>query len=205
MDFRSSRLAPVMNAIKKSVELVNGNNFEEAVKACRWAIAEAKKLGVASGALFWHAAVANDYAGNWEDAFDHINRALELDPIAEPYRSSFTIITRRIRGALADASRSADDPSTPKLYEMLVRAGEADVGSHAAMARYAAATGDLAKAKAIADAATLLFPASPEAWKCRSEVAVASGDAAAVEVCAVELAGLGEPLVPFAIPGVAQG
>lgn len=194
-----------MNAIKRSVELVNERNFEEAVKACRWAIAEAKKLGLASGALFWHAAVADDYAGNWEDAFDHINRALALDPLAEPYRSSFTIITGRIRGALTDAGRPVDDPATPKLYEMLVRAGEADVACHAAMARYAAATGDLARAKAIAEAATLLFPASADAWRCRSDVASKAGDAATVEACAVELAGLGQPLVPFAIPGVALG
>ena len=203
MDFRSSKLGPVMNAIKRSIELVNEGKHDEAVKACDWAAAEAKKLGLTSGALFWHAAVANDYAGNWEAAFNHINHALDLDPLAEPFRNSFGIITNRIRGALTHADRAVDDPSTPKLYEMLVRAGEADVSCHAVMARYAAATGDLAKAKAIADAATLLFPTSPEAWKAKSDVAAKSGDAAAVEACAVELAALGEPLVPFAVPGVA--
>jgi tetratricopeptide (TPR) repeat protein len=204
MNFKNAHLVPVANAIKRSIELVNEGKHAEAVKACDLAIAEAKKLGVRSGALFWHAAVANDYAGNWEAAFDHIDRALELDPLAEPFRNSFGIIAGRIRGALADAARRADDPSTPKLYDLLVRAGEADVGSHAAMARYAVATGDLARAKAIADAVTLLFPASADAWKCRSEVATAAGDLATVDACAIELAGLGEQPVPFAIPGVAR-
>lgn len=203
MDFRSSKLGPVMNAIKRSIELVNEGKHDEAVKACDWAIAEARKQGLTSGALFWHAAVANDYAGNWEAAFDHITHALKLDPLSEPFRNSFGIITNRIRGALTHADRPVDDPSTPALYEMLVRSGEADVGCHAAMARYAAATGDLAKAKAIADAAALLFPASPEAWKCKSDVAAKAGDTATVEACAVELAAMGEPLVPFAIPGIA--
>jgi tetratricopeptide (TPR) repeat protein len=204
MDHRSSKLAPVMNAIKQSVDLVNEGKHDEAVKACDWAIAAARKLGITSGALFWHAAVANDYAGNWEAAFDRINQALDRDPLNEPFRNSFGVITNRIRAALARADRAVDDPSTPKLYELLVRAGEADVGCHAVMARYAAATGDLAKARAIADAAALLFPASPEAWKARSEVAAKAGDAATVEACAVELAALGEPVVPFAVPGLAR-
>lgn len=205
MNFKSSRLVPVANAIKRSVELVNEGKHDEAVKACDWAIAEARKLGLTSGALFWHAAVANDYAGNWEDAFEYVNRALELDPLAEPFHHSFSIIAGRIRTALNDATRAADDPSTPRLYDLLLRAGEADVGCHAAMARYAVATGDLARARAIADAVTLLHPAAPEAWKCKSEVAVAAGDAATVEACAIELAALGDAPVPFAIPGVARG
>lgn len=205
MDHKSTKLTAVLNAIKRSIEFVNEGNHAEAVKACDWALAQGKRLGVTSGALFWHAAVANDYAGNWEAAFEYIDRALQLDPIAEPFRSSFGIITNRIRGALTAADRAVDDPSTPKLYDLLVRAGEADVGCHAAMARYAAATGDLARAKAIADAVALLFPAAREAWKAKADVAAAAGDTATAETCAVELAALGEPRVPFAIPGVAQG
>jgi hypothetical protein len=205
MDFKSSKLGPVMNAIKRSVDFVNEGQHENAVKACAFGLKVAGQLGLTSGALFWHAAVANDYAGNWEAAFEHITRALDLDPLSEPFRTSFGIITNRIRGALTQADRAVDDPSTPKLYELLLRAGEADVACHAVMARYAAATGDLAKAKAIADAAALLFPASPEAWKVKSEVAAKAGDTATVQACAVELAALGDPMVPFAVPGVALG
>ncbi len=61
-----------------------------------------------------------------------------------------------------------------------------------------------ARARAIADAATLLFPGAMEAWRCLSEVAGRAGDAEAVEACGRELAALGESPVPFAIPGVAR-
>lgn len=204
MNFKSKKLAPIAGAIQRAIELHNEGQHGEAVKACDWALGEARKLGVASAALSWHAAIAHDNAGNLEAAFDHIRRALELDPLAEPFRNSFGIIVGRIRAALTDEKRPADDPATPRLYDLLVRAGEADVACHAAMARYAAATGDLAKARALADALTLLFPASAEAWGCRSEVAAKAGDVATVEECARELAGLGEASVPFAIPGVAE-
>jgi hypothetical protein len=53
------------------------------------------------------------------------------------------------------------------------------------MARYPAAIGNLAKSKAIADATTLLFQASPEAWKAKSSVAAKAGDATTVEACEV--------------------
>ncbi len=204
MNFKSDKLKPVVEAVKRSVELVNEGNPAEAVKASRWAIAEAGKLGVTSAAIFWHAAVANDYAGNWEDAFENITRALALDPLAEPYRRSFTIIADRIRAALTAEDRAADDPSTPRLYDLVLRAGEATAECHAAMARYALATGDVGKAKAIADATALLHPAAAMAWKCKAEVAAKLDDTATVQACAVELAALGESFPLFAVPGVAM-
>ena len=61
---------------------------------------------------------------------------------------------------MSSPERAVDDPSTPRLYAILVRAGEAEVESHAAMARYHLATGNVPAAAAIADAAALLYPAS---------------------------------------------
>ena len=72
-------------------------------------------------------------AGNPADALK-INRALATDPLAQPFQNSFDIVSKHIRTALADESRPVDDPSTPRLYDILTGAGEADVMSHVAMA-----------------------------------------------------------------------
>ena len=68
---------------------------------------------------------------------------------------------KRIRAALADEARKVDDPSTPRLYDILAGAGEADVASHVAMARWCAAGGDLTRAGKLAEALVTLYPGEP--------------------------------------------
>ncbi|MGB8929887.1 MAG: hypothetical protein WCC48_01420 [Anaeromyxobacteraceae bacterium] len=65
---------------------------------------------------------------------------------------------KRIRAALAAEDRAIDDPSTPRLYELLVRSGETDAAAHVALAKFWLAKGEPAKAARIADAVTLLSP-----------------------------------------------
>jgi hypothetical protein len=97
------------------------------------------------------------------------------------------------------------DPSTPRLYDLLSRTGEADLPSHVAMARWCAVTGDLARAGKLADALVTLFPGDPQAWRCKGEVARAAGDAATADECNAEAAMRGSAPAPFAVPGVARG
>jgi hypothetical protein len=137
-------------------------------------------------------------------AFEQITTAIAKDPLAVPFRHSFDLITGRIKAALADAERASDDPSTPRLYALLQRAGEADVGAHLAMARYNLATGKPEQARALVDAVTLLHAGSREAWEMKATIAGATGDATAAEQARLEAAALIEGAPAFAIPGPAS-
>jgi len=68
-----------------------------------------------------------------------------------------------------------DDPEVPRLYALLLEAGEADLASHLAMVRFEVATGRLVEARTRVEAVTRLFPAR-EAWLLLARVARAQGD-----------------------------
>jgi hypothetical protein len=162
-------------------------------------------LGLSSGYLLWTLSIAADNLGELEMAFDYIRRALATDPLAQPFQNSFEIVVKRIRAALADEARAVDDPSTPRLYDILSGAGEADVPAHVAMARWCAAGGDLTRAAKLAEALVTLYPGDPLAWRCKADVARVTGDAATADECMAEAAVRGGAPEPFAVPGVARG
>jgi tetratricopeptide (TPR) repeat protein len=189
---------------KRGFELMDERNPAEALKVFREVLIEARKAGIESANLLWGVAVASDYTGELEMAFENVTAALALDPLAGPIHHSFEVITRRIREALAAPDRATDDPSTPRLYAILVRAGEAEVESHAAMARYHLATGNVPAATAIADAAALLYPASKVAWEAKAAVANARGDAEGAELARIEGVAAGAASTPFTAPGGAR-
>lgn len=204
MENRKTKMDQLAAELRRAYEAGQAGNFDEAAEIAHAVVEKAKALGISSPFAYWHVAVAADNGGKSEMAFDYITRALAIDPLDNTYRNSFEIIVKRIRATLAASDRAVDDPSTPRLYELLVRAGEADVASHAVMARYWVAKGDGTKAARIAEAMTLLYPTDREAWLCKAEVARASGDTATADACMAEAAATeGEP-VPFAIPGVAR-
>lgn len=202
---KNAKLEHLLGELRRGYGLQEERNLEEARTTFRGVVEEARRLGFESGFALWNLAIASDYAGELEMAFDYIMQAIAADPLARPFRDSFDVIARRLREALAAAGRAADDPSTPRLYELLTRAGEADVASHAAMARWCVATGDQARALAIAEAVTLLHPADPAAWLCKAEVARAAGRPEEAALATAEAAALDVTPVPFAVPGVARG
>ena len=189
---------------KRGFELLDERNPPEALRVFREVLVEARKAGIKSANLLWGVAVASDYPGELEMAFENVTAALALDPLAGPIHHSFEVITRRIREALSSPERAVDDPSTPRLYAILVRAGAAEVESHAAMARYHLATGNVTAAGAIADAAALLYPASKVAWEAKGSVATACGDVEGAELARIEGMAAGAASTPFTAPGAAR-
>jgi tetratricopeptide (TPR) repeat protein len=194
----------LLGEMRRAYDLAQERRAGEAVEVYRGIVAEARKAGLDSAHLHWAFAIACDYSGDLEMAFEQMTTAIAKDPLAVPFRHSFEVITGRIKAALADAERAADDPSTPRLYALLQRAGEADVGAHLAMARYQLATGRPEQARALMDAVTLLHSGSREAWEMKATVAAATGDAAAAEQARLEAAALGDGAPTFAIPGPAS-
>lgn len=171
-------------------ELVERHEFEEARQVYQKLRASCARQGTKSAHLAWGLAVACDGVGDYEAAMEYVREAIELDPLAIPYQRSYEVIVDRIRKALADESLAAGDPVVPRLYQLLMRAGEGDVASHLAMARHHMHTGDHAAAMKLLDALTTLAPASQEAWAYKANVARALGDLSAASRADIEAAAL---------------
>ncbi|BDG08603.1 hypothetical protein [Anaeromyxobacter paludicola] len=199
------RIERMLADMRRAYELTQEHQPEEGLKLYREVLKQAQGLTLESAYLLWSVAVAADYSGDLEMAFTYVVQAVETDPLTPPFRNSFEVISNRLRAALADPARPADDASTPRLCELLTRAGEADVATHLALVRFHAATGDTGKATELVQAVTLLFPAAREAWICAAELASARGDAETAARCTAEAALLEGDPVPFAVPGVARG
>ncbi|ACG75194.1 tetratricopeptide repeat protein [Anaeromyxobacter sp. K] len=194
----------ILAELRRAYQLVEEQRAPEALEIYRGLFAEARQAGLDSAHLHWACAVAADYTGELEMAFEQITTAIAKDPLAPPFRHSFDLISRHLRAALADPERDADDPSTPRLYALLQRSDEADVGAHLAMARFHLAKGHAAEARALLDAVTLLHPAAREAWELLGRAAREAGDATTAERARLEASALGDGELPFAIPGPAS-
>ncbi|MCM2332949.1 MAG: hypothetical protein NDI82_03270 [Anaeromyxobacteraceae bacterium] len=199
------RLEHLTSEVSRAWQLAENGKEDEGLDLARTICAELERAGRSSAFALWHVGLIANKKGDLEMAYDFIARALEADPVAAPLRKSFGGITHRIRGALAAEERTAADPSTPKLYDLLVRAGEADLGCHLAMVRWCAATGDHARARVLADAMTTLHPLERASWLTSAAAARAAGDHELAARATAEAAALEGDPVPFALQEVARG
>ena len=202
---KKKRLEELSNEVGRAWRLADEGKNGESLEVLLKVVADLQALGTRSAFALWHVAMVSERTGELEMAFDYITQALEEDPLASPLRNSFDVITRRMRESLADAARPAGDPSTPRLYGLLVRSGEADLGAHLAMARWCTATGDHGRARALSEAMTTLYPLDRSAWLCAAEAARATGDLELAGRATAEAAALDGPPAPFLLQGVACG
>lgn len=196
-----AKLEALLGKLRRALE---ERDAEAAEKLFREVIAEAQRLGLASAYAHFVLAGALDRSGKLEMAFEELKKAVEADPLALPVRHAFESVAARLRAALADPARAADDPDVPRLYKLLVEAGQADLEAHLAMVRFAVATAQLDLARSLADAVTTLFPAAREAWEALARVARAQGDVAAAAKADAELAGAEVPVPLFGVTGKAE-
>jgi hypothetical protein len=99
-------------------------------------LSEALRRGVDSAYLRYALAQALAQRGELEMAFDELKIAMKLDPLAFPICQAFQELVARIRASLTHPHRAAGDPEVPRLYRLLVDAGEADLPVHMAMIRF---------------------------------------------------------------------
>jgi len=175
-----------------------------AEKLFREVVTEAQRLGVVSAYVHYMLAGVLDRLGKLEMAFDELKKAVMADPLALPVRHAFDDVAARLRAALADPARAPEDADTPRLYGLLVEAGEADLESHLAMVRFAMATAQLERARVLTEAVTTLFPAAREAWEALARVARAQGDLARAATAEAELALVGIQPPLFGVEGKAM-
>jgi len=181
-----AKLEALLAKLKRALD--DRGEAEAAEKVFREVMAEAQKLGVVSAYVHYVLSGVLDRMGRLEMAFEELKQAVRADPLALPVRHAFQDVAARLRAALADPGRAADDADVPRLYALLVEAGEADLEAHLAMVRFALATAQLERARALAEAVTTVFPAARDAWEALARVARAQGDRARAAVADAEAA-----------------
>jgi len=196
-----AKLEALLAKLKRALD--DRGDAEAAEKVFREVMAEAQKLGLVSAYVHYVLSGLLDRMGKLEMAFDEIKKAARADPLALPVRYAFLDVAARLRAALADPARAADDADVPRLYTLLVEAGEADLEAHLVMVRFAVATAQLERARALAEAVTTLFPAAREAWEALGRVARAQGDVARAAAADAEAAVMGTQPPLFGVTGKA--
>lgn len=160
--------------VRRALALVDRGQAREALALYRAVLVEARKAGLELGYLHDVSAYALLADGDLEAAFEEISLAIARDPVAVPFRSALEDVAGRIREVLAAADRAAEDASTARLYQLLVRADAANLTSHLVMGRHLLATGEVAAARALAGALTQLHPGAEEAWALGVDVRLAT-------------------------------
>lgn len=90
--------------LRRAYQLAEEQRAPEALEICRTLLGEARQAGIDSAHLHWACAVAADYAGELEMAFEQITTAIAKDPLAPPFRHSFDLIARHLRAALGEGA-----------------------------------------------------------------------------------------------------
>ena len=171
-----TKLEALLGKLRRALDERGGGEVAEGL--LREVVAESQRLGFVSAYVHYVLAGVLDRLGKLEMAFDELKKAVQADPLAFPVRQAFQDVAARLRAVLADPARAADDADVPRLYTLLVEAGEADLEAHLTMVRFAVATGQLDRARTLAEAVTTLFPAAREGLEALARVARAQGDLA---------------------------
>lgn len=185
---RTTWVLKQLSAQVQAQELMDGQEHEKARDLLLELLVELERAGVAGGHVHWMLCITFDHLGDLPMALYHVEKAVAVDPLSVPFHRSFDIITSRLLSVLTDGDRAVDDPSTPKLYELLVRSGEADSAAHLVMARYCASSGDTARALRLLESLVSLDPLHHGAWELLAEVAGAEGMTELAERAGVEAA-----------------
>lgn len=170
---------------------------ESAEKFLRSALQDAEQLGIVSPSIHFDLATTLRDGGREDLAFEEIRKVLEIDPFDMTARSIARQLAQQLRESLTRTTRLADDPDVPRLYQQLVQAGEADLGCHLTLVRFALATGQLARARCVAEALITVHPAEHAAWEALARVAHAEGNEHRAAEAELECLLLGGAMSPF--------
>ena len=186
----------VLADIRKCQELHSEGKLKEGRDLAEGMADYAKRMGVQSAHLLWVRAILADYAGDHEPALIHILAAAATDPLDPNIARSEGIILDRARTALGAPDRDLDDPATPRIHKLLVKAGASDDACHLALAAHLNFKGKPAQALAVVDAVLTLSPTNQAAWSLKAVISRKVGDNEAALTADAEAAAC----VPCSIP-----
>ena len=197
------KVTAILEALDRSDDLLERQEVTEARDVLLQARTDWERAGGESGFLSWRLAVVFDLLKEYEVSFKYAQDAILQDPLAPPFRSSFGIAARALRKAILESpGQPGAAEFVPRMYDLLVHAGEGDDAVHVAMARHLHGLGEHQRALKLVNAVTLLSPGEAEAWLLRAAICRALGDEQAAREADVEAAAVGEPApVMFSVPG----
>ena len=135
MKTETKLLESLLDAIRAALEMASSRP-EAAVLSLRAVLCEALRQGVESAYLRYALGQVLAHCGELALAFEQLQQATKLDPLAVPIRDARRELLGRIRASLTHPHRAANDPEVPSLFGLLVDAGEADVPAQMAMVRF---------------------------------------------------------------------
>jgi tetratricopeptide (TPR) repeat protein len=165
--------------LTRADELLEQRRFPDACAVLRDAIEQADDAGVNSAMLMTAYSFALEGMHEIEQAYDWVHRATLRDPLHGSIISRLKSCLDALR-ALHEAHGTAPEVRR-RIYERLLRAGEATVNSHLVMSRLARGERNLEEAQRLVDALLLLEPSNPEVWKERARLAELRQDADVVK------------------------
>lgn len=190
----------LLRAVQKLEGLMEAQDLEGAARLAEDIEMRAAEAGIQSAALSWIRAIVDDNRGRHEQALDAIDVAVQLDPLALAFRNSRAIIVKNLRASVATSNAS----NVPRLWRVLVEAGEADDNVHIALARHHLGTGHNQEALAVLTAVTTLNPSNSEAWHLRIQTAEKLGLPVVFGIARAEAAVAGVRAQAFVTPLVGE-
>ncbi len=167
-----SKVREMMKLITEGQKLGEQGRHEEARQRFLEVYGTCQRLGIRSPQILWFLAVSSDYVGDFERALCFIRDHVQLDPLSVAGTKSLEIISTRACEALAQDQLGEE---APRIYDLLLALDAADIGAHAAMAKYHARVGNLQQALTVLEAVVVLAPAAVDAWWLLAEVARKAG------------------------------
>ncbi|SRR6266567_333452 len=171
-----TKITFVVALLERGHKHLDSQQFLDAKECFLQALGEANAMGISSASVHWSLAVALDYGGEVDLAYEHASKAVELDPFAGPFRRSLTVIERRIFAFLGDRDRPDEHDLVPRVYGALLARSAATLEAHVAMVRHLVAIGGAGSALGKAEALVSRFPGRPEAWAVKAHVLRHQGD-----------------------------
>ena len=189
--FPHVQMRSLMEGATEAKALFDNKQFDEAAAAYNTLLAKLSALGLKSPFLWWHLAIALDYSGKVDHAFEACLKSVNEDPLYAGPLNSFDIICSRLHERLLELVEN--DPRIPKWFGMLSKVGRVELDARLLMVRHLSAVGKAAEALRQAEALTLLFEDSQQAWQTLAALARDAGlaeRAAEAEATAQALGGI---------------
>lgn len=174
MKIRPNReMKTLLMELLRAEALMRQEQWNEARELLTRARGYARAQGWPYARIAWSLCVCLDSLGQVEEALRMVVEAIDQDPLATDYRSSFFVVAERLRDLVEKAEEG--DPATPARYAMLVEHDAAEAETHVAMARHLLAAGDEPAAAELLEAVTTVAPSCSAAWLLRGELARKQG------------------------------
>ena len=164
----------VLDHVRRGQAALDEKEWEDAQSAFEMAIRTSKDRGLGHAAAHWLLAIAIDNSGRPEDALEHVDTSLELDPTSASTLRSRDIVLGRLRDLVMDVD--ATDERRVEAYRLLAARGEASFLNQVTYGHLLMRVGLVGEAQKLADALSILWPGNAQV-EALGKVLAMKGDA----------------------------